>query len=382
MNESFILHANNMSKCMKINLVNKNVINLNVKNSQPVMYKVFNSTDEIFSGQIDNDSIILDLSQISKGIITEVDLIIYIIDAFTDAQVDALISLDYKPYTVLGDFHCHTRSSGDGRYLVSELAEKARELGLDFITTTDHNSIVANFVEEESLLVIPGLELTNKFGHCNMLGKKVPLTDFTVKTYEQELDKIDEAQKNGAAFVANHPFSPKSRSWLVPILDVMPDMVEIWNGPWGMHNRVAFEWWIDLLNSGKYIPAIGGSDFHFEDEDKALNRPTNQLEVRYNNPDGILESALAGKTIIKDTDIDLKYTISDDKIHLDITNVKDAVCVYYYDRYNTSCKAISGDFEDEILIEDIDKFFVVVICDTSARDRNFLLITNPLVMKG
>lgn len=382
MRESFILHANNMSKCMKINLLNKNVIKLIAKNSQPVMYKGFSGSNELISGQINNEAIDIDLSNCERGVVDELELIIYITDAFTDAEVELEVELLYNQIMLSGDFHCHTRSSGDGRYLISELATKAKNLGLDFITTTDHNSIVANFVEEQSLLVIPGLELTNKFGHCNMLGKKVPLTDFTVNTYEQELAKIDEAKNNGAFFVANHPFSPKSRSWLVPILDVMPDMIEIWNGPWGMHNRVAFEWWIDLLNSGKYIPAIGGSDFHFEDENKALNRPTNQLSVRFNNIDGILESALTGKNIIKDTDIDFRYDISDDKIKLDITNINEEVSLYYYDRYNTTNKSITSDFSEEILIDDINKYLVVVLCSTSDRDREFLLITNPLVMKG
>lgn len=382
MKESFILHANKMSKCMNINLLNNNVIKIDIKSSKPVMYKGFSDTEEIFSGSLNNDNIEIDLSQISRGTIDEINLIVYILDAFTELEVELEVTLECKVITLNGDFHCHTRSSGDGRYVISELAEKANQLDLDFITTTDHNSIVANFVEEESILIIPGLELTNKFGHCNMLGKKVPLTDFTVNTYEQELAKINEAKNNGAIFVANHPFSPKSRSWLVPILDVTPDLVEIWNGPWGMHNRVAFEWWVDLLNSGKYIPAIGGSDFHFEDENKALNRPTNQVQTRFNNSEGILESVLNGSNIIKDTNINFKYTKTNEKISIEITNVNEEVCLYYYDRYNTTYKTISTDYKEEILIEDVDKYFVVVICDSSERDREFLLISNPLIMKG
>lgn len=382
MKESFILKANMMSKCFKVNFAQMNVLKLDVKATEHVHIKVMNSEHQLIECTAKNDKLEFNLSNVQSQIIDQLDIIIYILDAFKSSEVNLEINYEYNPIKLTGDFHCHTRSSGDGRYTVPELVSKAHNLGLDFITTTDHNSIVANFVDTDDMLLVPGVELTNKFGHCNLIGKKIPLDDFNVKTYQDELLKINEATNKGAIFVANHPFSPKSRSWLVPILELTPDLVEIWNGPWGMHNRVAFEWWIDLLNAGKYIPAIGGSDFHFEDEDKALNRPVNTLDVRFNSAAGILESALNGRNIIKDTEIEFSSEIIDDKLQIKISNVKTSTHLYFYDRYNTTSKEIHEDHTETILLDDIDKYLVVVLCNSDLRDRDFLLITNPLVMKG
>lgn len=382
MKETFTLHANNMSKHIQIEFEECNQIEFDINAQSKVGVRGYSDEYLVFDFETENGSNQIDLSNIKGKVIHNIDLYIYILDAFTSVEVDLEISTSYKPLKLYGDFHCHTRSSGDGHYTVDELKALAKKLNLDFITTTDHNSIVSNFVSSEDMHVIPGLELTNKFGHCNLLGKKRPLNSFRVNTYEQELSKIAEAQSNGAIFVANHPFSPKSRSWLVPILDSMPDLIEIWNGPWGMHNRVAFEWWIDLLNSGKYIPAIGGSDFHFEDENKNLNIPTNVVEARFDSIQGILESAVNGKTVIKNTEIDFTHKIEDNMLKISLTNVQKQIEVYYYDKYNVSSKTIENDFVEEISIDLIENYFVVVICDSQARDRNFLLITNPLIMKG
>ncbi len=70
-----------------------------------------------------------------------------------------------------GDFHAHTHYS-DGIHTPAQLVEVARAEGLDFITITDHNTIdaLSKFGEEPTILIIPGLEVTLKEGHFNVLG--------------------------------------------------------------------------------------------------------------------------------------------------------------------------------------------------------------------
>lgn len=68
-----------------------------------------------------------------------------------------------KKFTAV-DMHFHSRRS-DGMNTVSEIADRARELGIG-VAITDHNSIDAavELDEHEDILSIPGIELTSREG--------------------------------------------------------------------------------------------------------------------------------------------------------------------------------------------------------------------------
>lgn len=374
----FSLHANKMTEFITIDIKEKNMIHLKLASESYVYFKILSEETCLFDNHVMNFDDIIDFSTLIVNPVDEVNLVIYIIDGMETADVELEYATMLKSITVRGDFHSHSNASGDGRYTIDELTAKAKIDNLDFITITDHNSHAVNFIDHDSdLLIIPGMELTNKFGHCNILGKKQAIRKCKVTDYPQQLKTLNEARTNGATLVANHPFSPKSRSWMVPIMEFTPDLVEIWNGPWGMHNRVAFEWWLDILNSGKYIPAIGGSDFHFEDEGKKISIPINIVDVRFKSSLGILDATLEGKNAISNTDIDVNF----DTDVISIKNVDEPVYLYMYERYKVNSIKIEHDTEIPVEIDNVDNYLVIALCSSNARDREYIYISNPLIIK-
>jgi hypothetical protein len=75
------------------------------------------------------------------------------------------------PRWLRGDFHVHSNHS-DGALTPAELADLARDMGLDFIAVTDHNSISAwgECPMSPDLTVIKGMEWSRYGGHCTILG--------------------------------------------------------------------------------------------------------------------------------------------------------------------------------------------------------------------
>lgn len=67
-----------------------------------------------------------------------------------------------------GDFHTHTHLS-DGKESVSSAMRKARMMDLDFYVPTEHNIIPTGW-EDDYMLILPGVEITTKIGHCNLIG--------------------------------------------------------------------------------------------------------------------------------------------------------------------------------------------------------------------
>ncbi len=381
MNNTFTLKTSAMSKEFVVDFTNYNVVQLEINASEVIYCQLLNKEIELETISAKSGRYELDLAQYQGDVLKSLRVLVYIVNSHLSVDVDLTISCAYHPYYLSGDFHCHSLSSGDGVHSLKQLVQFAQEQNLDFITLTDHNAISGNLITTD-FLVIHGVELTNQFGHCNLIGKKAPLKDFKITNYQEQLKKIHEATTNEATLIVNHPFSPKSRSWLVSYDDVRPNAVEIWNGPWGIHNRVAFEWWIGQLNLGNYLPAIGGSDFHNFVEGKSLNVPTNVLPVRFKSCSGIVESMLKGSVIIKDTEIVLNHYRKDDVLYVEFKNVKLKQYVYFYQKDNIKYHELSHDHIFEFNVLTINTYLIITICDDVSRNRQFKLITNPLVMKG
>jgi predicted metal-dependent phosphoesterase TrpH len=73
-----------------------------------------------------------------------------------------------------GDCHVHSVLSSDGELTVRQLASAAREAGLDFLATTEHNSADAHSLWKtlatDELLVLLGQEVVTESGHRLALG--------------------------------------------------------------------------------------------------------------------------------------------------------------------------------------------------------------------
>ncbi|MCM3760559.1 CehA/McbA family metallohydrolase [Alkalihalobacillus oceani] len=168
---------------------------------------------------------------------------------------------EMEPAWLKGDLHMHSVHS-DGSYTLDEIVELCEQKGLDFIATTDHNTTSQNqFIHKESpLTIIPGMELTTNFGHCNFFGVADPVRDFRAISDDQVRERLTEAKTAGAKISLNHPHCPQCGWHWDWELDY--DFVEVWNGPWREANAKTVDWWHQQLCQGKRIPAIGGSDTH------------------------------------------------------------------------------------------------------------------------
>src|SRR5207247_10102493 len=74
--------------------------------------------------------------------------------------------------------HNHPQHSPDSRVSPADLVARARQVGLDGIAITDHNS-VAGIREAEAaagdLIVIPGIEISTRSGHVIAYGVSEPI---------------------------------------------------------------------------------------------------------------------------------------------------------------------------------------------------------------
>lgn len=174
-----------------------------------------------------------------------------------------------------GDLHMHTLHS-DGKFTLSELVNKALERSLDFIFSTEHNTLSANLVwgnyVPKGFLVGRGIEVTTFGGHWNAIGL-LPHQLIDPKIYDMAnmdaslVAAVDEVHKSDGFTIINHPFAEcKCCEWSFSFHDSM-GAIEVWNGPWKRHpkdesNIRAVEKWDMLLREGKIFTASGGSDIH------------------------------------------------------------------------------------------------------------------------
>jgi hypothetical protein len=201
-----------------------------------------------------------------------------------------------------GDTHIHTTHS-DGWYSVEEVTARARQDRLDYLFITDHNCMTSNarLISDESLLVLPGVELTYYDGHCNLLGVDRPVRTFFANGREEVLATVQEGRRNGALASINHPFYAgcEWKYGLDPSVEV--DLLEVWNGPFTMHNIQALGFWHQQLSAGRRMPVIGGSDNHRNDQFLLMGNPTTFAYVESRCGSGLLAALQAGHSFIGST---------------------------------------------------------------------------------
>ncbi|HVK04442.1 MAG TPA: CehA/McbA family metallohydrolase [Armatimonadaceae bacterium] len=175
-----------------------------------------------------------------------------------------------------GNLHTHTLHS-DGARTLPELTRRVRDAGFDFMASTEHNSPTAHFRFPEAARAAPGLlllhgdELTTPGGHANIIGQRPGhWFDFRMDPGDGRLPAvIDEAHRQGALFVVNHPFATcTSCTWKHPEADwaAKADAIEVWNGAWSAEDREAVDNWDRLLKQGSRLRAWGGTDYHRGEE--------------------------------------------------------------------------------------------------------------------
>lgn len=199
-----------------------------------------------------------------------------------------------QPAWYRGDFHCHTLHS-DGVLTPAELLALAQAEGLDFFTITDHNTCAAYDLFADDFLVIPGIEVTYKRGHYNVLGVDTEAgADWLAQVGRGYVDRPAETDvfptmndvlrataAHGALNSINHPLLVPW-AWEFPDTDLRQvHCLEIWNDPSWPDNRRdnprALALWTEWLNAGYRHTAIGGSDFHRPSPPAGQDKPAERL---------------------------------------------------------------------------------------------------------
>ena len=222
-----------------------------------------------------------------------------------------------------GDLHCHTIHSSDAwasgtAMTPSEWAKHARELGLDFLCMTDHNTIAQNWALGSDagvgVLLMAGEEMTNNFhGHATVIGLDPgEWLDFRQSPFGLPLptggrriqEFIAAAREMGAYVAAAHPLRP-TLSWQF-LADgafdpaARTDGLEVWNGPWQVNEEMALRLWDYLLGEGWDVVANGGSDLHGLGNTKgyAVGLPTTVVYATALSRDAIVDAVQAGRSFV------------------------------------------------------------------------------------
>ncbi len=105
----------------------------------------------------------------------------------------------------IADLHIHTTFS-DGYDSPEDIVRIAIEKGIDCLAITDHNEIkgaikAMRFAFDKNILIVPGIEVTTKFGHILGINVKKSIPKFI--SPEKAIQEI--RRQGGLAFIA-HPF--------------------------------------------------------------------------------------------------------------------------------------------------------------------------------
>ncbi|EPD90670.1 hypothetical protein HMPREF1486_05702 [Streptomyces sp. HPH0547] len=174
-----------------------------------------------------------------------------------------------------GDCHLHTVHS-DGARTPREVAAAARAAGLDFLATTEHNTVSGHAAWEglwgDDLLVMCGEEVTTRNGHWLALGTDPgTFIDWRYRARDDAFPRFARAvHRADGLVVPAHPSCPfVGCQWKFGYAHA--DAVEVWNGPWTADDELALAAWDNMLVSREeWLPAMGNSDAHKEGQDVGL----------------------------------------------------------------------------------------------------------------
>ncbi|WP_310728685.1 CehA/McbA family metallohydrolase [Streptomyces sp. N2A] len=170
-----------------------------------------------------------------------------------------------------GDNHLHSVHS-DGRRTPAEIAALARAAGLDFLTTTEHNTTSAHRAWEglwgDDLLILTGEEVTTRNGHVVAMGTDPGVfIDWRYRARDNAFGKYARAiRRAGGLVIPAHPHATCiGCNWKFGFGEA--DAVEVWNGPYGPDDEVTLAEWDNTLvaharGRGDWLPAVGHSDAH------------------------------------------------------------------------------------------------------------------------
>jgi hypothetical protein len=214
-----------------------------------------------------------------------------------------------------GDFHVHSRESGDAEPTLEAIAAFAKSRGLDFVEYSDHNtnsqleffaSVQKNHAD---LLMIPGVEFTTYWGHANGIGATEYVDDKTELAGNSIGQAVQAFHAQGALFSINHPTLDLGDAcigcaWTQNLAPEQVDAVEVGTGKFGILTDSAVGFWDEMLATGRHLPALGGSDDHKAGVNENATQspiasPTTLVFATELSVSGIMDGIRAGRTVVK-----------------------------------------------------------------------------------
>ncbi|MBI4684208.1 MAG: PHP domain-containing protein [Nitrospirae bacterium] len=164
--------------------------------------------------------------------------------------------------TMIMDIHIHTHFSPCSIIKIPKLLCRAREIGLDGICITDHDTIASKPVVEDianksEICVIVGLEYTTSDGDFLVFG---PVDYIPRDMRAEELYRW--VKKEGGVIIPAHPFR-SSRPVTLNILQYS-EIIEMLNGRNHSSENESCRNWISKQQNR--IKEVGGSDAHTIEE--------------------------------------------------------------------------------------------------------------------
>lgn len=200
-----------------------------------------------------------------------------------------------------GDCHLHTTNS-DGKNSPEALYEMLYQRGLDFAFITDHNynTVGDKRIDYKGMTIIPGLEITGDLGHVNVWGENIPITQIErPHTEERYNELLDIARKAGATVSINHPHDRRF-GWDIGLDKTEYNCIEMWNSPMHTDNVTCKNWWHGELLKGRFVPAVGGSDYHedYLHVTHLLASPTTYVYAESNSMEDIVKGIRQGNVFV------------------------------------------------------------------------------------
>jgi uncharacterized protein (TIGR03382 family) len=219
-----------------------------------------------------------------------------------------------------GDFHVHSRESGDATATFADIAALAKQRGLDFVNVSDHNTVsqhalqAAYLAANPDFLLLRGAEITTYAGHGNAVGlrsyvdHRIGLAGRTVQGV------LDDVAAQDAILIVNHPTLELGDgcigcAWKHADTDWSKVAgIELITGPWELVSVAfvpqAIAMWDGLLDDGVRIAAIGGSDDHDAGRDggpmsSPIGSPTTLVLADSLSEAAIIEAIRRGRTIVQ-----------------------------------------------------------------------------------
>jgi hypothetical protein len=209
-----------------------------------------------------------------------------------------------------GDFHVHSRESGDARPPIDEVLEFAGSRGLDFVLLSEHNTTsqlslyAAAQAAHPDVLLLPGAEFTTYAGHANIIGT-TEWVDHRIGVRGATIEgAIAAVHDQGGLFSINHPLLNAGDlcigcGWNHDVDRREIDAVEIQTGLFP-----GTIYWEDFVAQGSHAAAIGGSDDHQAGLgtgalDSPIGRPTTLVYADALSVEAIVQGVRDARTVVK-----------------------------------------------------------------------------------